>query len=148
MPGWRRAYPYRSASAQECAARQNATETRADHGVLFVEDNEDVREAVGALLEGEGLEVLACASGEIAQDEFAKGDFRLLVTDVSLPSMSGVELARRLLRHRPDLWVVFLSGHALQDHVTSLGERVRFVLKPFTPEVLHDVIQETRACVG
>lgn len=113
--------------------------------VLFVDDNQDVRDAVVVLLQDQALDVLACASAESAEEAFGAGRFDLLLTDVSLPAMSGVELARRLLRQRPGLWVVFLSGHAMQAHVEALGPQVRCLLKPFHPDALYALIEEIRA---
>jgi DNA-binding response OmpR family regulator len=103
-----------------------------------------VREAVAVLLQEQALDVLTCDSGEAAEAAFCAGHFDLLVTDVSLPAMSGVELARRLLRQRPELWIVFLSGHAMEAHVEAFGPRVRCLRKPFHPEALHDLIEEIR----
>jgi DNA-binding response OmpR family regulator len=116
--------------------------------VLFVEDNPDVREAVAVLLQEQALEVLTCASAESAEAAFSAGRFDLLLTDVSLPAMSGVELARRLLRQRPELWVVFLSGYAMEAHLETLGPRVRCLRKPFHPEALHGLIEDIRTRLG
>ena len=113
--------------------------------VLFVEDNADVREAVAALLREQALDVLTCDSGESAEAAFSAAHFDLLLTDVSLPAMSGVELARRLLRQRAQLWVVFLSGYAMDAQLEALGPQVRFLRKPFHPDELHALIEEIRA---
>ena len=113
--------------------------------VLFVEDNADVREAVAMLLQEQALDLLTCDSGESAEAAFFGGDFDLLLTDVSLPAMSGVELARRLLRQRPGLWVAFLSGHAMDEQLEALGPQVRFLRKPFHPDELEALIEQIRA---
>jgi DNA-binding response OmpR family regulator len=112
--------------------------------VLFVEDNADLRELVAALLQEQALDVLTCDSAEAAEAAFGAGHFDLLVTDVSLPAMSGVELARRLLRQRPELWVMFLSGHAMEAHLEAFGPRVRCLRKPFHPDALHGLIDDIR----
>ena len=110
--------------------------------MLYVEDNPDVRELIGLLLEEEGLSVVSCASAELAEVEFAKGEFDVLMTDVSLPSMRGTELASRLQRHRPDLWVVFCSGYSMQDGLKAWGPRARSLMKPFEADELHSLMQE------
>lgn len=74
--------------------------------VLYVEDHADVRELIVLFLEEEGLSVVPCASAEAAQAAFSAGRFDMLVTDVSLQAMPGTELATRLQRGRPDLWVL------------------------------------------
>jgi CheY-like chemotaxis protein len=113
--------------------------------VLFVDDNQDVRDAVGALLQEEGLDVHACASAEEAEAVFAAGGLDFLLTDVSLPAKSGVALARAVLQRAPAMWIVFLSGYAMDDHLAALGPRVRCLRKPFLPEALHEIIEEIRA---
>lgn len=116
--------------------------------MLYVEDNADVRELIVLLLEEEGLSVVACASAELAEAEFAKGSFDVLMTDVSLPTLSGPELAKRLLQRTPDLWVVFCSGYPMSAGLQSFGPRVRALTKPFEVDELHMVMQEIRASVG
>lgn len=111
---------------------------------LFVEDNADVRELIVMLLEDEGLEVVACEHAEAALEAFAAEPFDLLLTDISLPGMSGVDLARKLMAERPSLWVVFTSGLPLGPALRELGPRVRALLKPFEPEDLHAAIEDLR----
>lgn len=110
--------------------------------VLFVEDNADVRELVGLMLEDVGLDVVACASAEEAEVHFERQPFDLLFTDISLPGRSGVDLARSLLPRAPALWVVFSSGFATSKALTTLGPRVRILLKPFEFEDLERLIDE------
>ena len=116
--------------------------------VLFVEDNADVRELIGLLLQEEGLEVVACATAEAAEVEFGNGGIDFLFTDVSLPAMSGTELARRLLARQPDLWVVFASGYSMQGGLGGWGPRVRSMLKPFEADDLHRMVEEIRAAAA
>jgi CheY-like chemotaxis protein len=89
--------------------------------VLYVEDNQDARELIDMMLVEEGLQVTACATSEQAQIEFEKQAFDILITDVSLPEMRGTELATRMLRQRPDLWVVFCTGYAMQQGLGAWG---------------------------
>ena len=113
--------------------------------VLYVEDHADVRELIVLLLEEEGLSVVACASAEVAQIAFASGRFDILMTDVSLPTMPGTELATRLQRDRTDLWVVFCSGYSMQGGLKAWGPRARSLMKPFEVDDLHALIAEIRA---
>ena len=113
--------------------------------VLYVEDHPDVRELIVMLLEEEGLTVVACDSAEAAEAEFATGRFDVLVTDVSLPTMRGTELATRLQRHRPELWVVFCSGYSMQDGLQAWGPRARSLMKPFEADELHALMADIRA---
>ncbi len=113
--------------------------------VLYVEDNAEIRELVSALLEDEGLTVVGCASAEAAETEFAAQHFHVLITDVSLPSMQGTELAKRLHHANKNLWVVFCSGYPMQQGLAAWGLRARCLPKPFEPEELSALLQEIRA---
>jgi len=111
---------------------------------LFVEDNVDLQEQIGWLLEEEGLDLVTCATAEAAIAEFTKGGFDVVVTDVSLPKMTGVELARRVLKQSPSMWVVFSTGYEMGDRLGTLGPNVRTLLKPFEADALHEVMNEVR----
>lgn len=115
--------------------------------VLYVEDHADVRELIVYLLEEEGLSVVACGSAEAAQTEFAASRFDMLITDVGLDTMRGTELATRLQRGRPDLWVLFCSGYEMHDSLKAWGPRARALMKPFEADDLHRLMTEIRAIV-
>lgn len=112
---------------------------------LFVEDNAELRESIAQLLEEEGMAVQSCASAEEALRLYAHDRFDVVVTDVSLPKMSGVDLARTILRASPQAWVVFLSGYSLGTDLSSFGPHVRALRKPFELDDLHALAQEARA---
>jgi CheY-like chemotaxis protein/two-component sensor histidine kinase len=111
---------------------------------LFVEDNVDLREKIAWLLEEQGLEVQTCATAEEALAAYAPAKFDLVVTDVSLPAMSGVDLARLILDREPDAWVVFSSGYAMGDDLRSFGPNVRALLKPFELADIERLTAEVR----
>ena len=108
--------------------------------ILYVEDNDDLRVTIGMLLEGPGREINTCVTAEEALAVLAERDHDIVVTDVSLPGMSGTDLARKLLSARPDRWVVLCSGYEFGDAVRKLGPNVRAILKPFEPEDLEALI--------
>jgi len=113
--------------------------------VLFVEDNADLREQIGWMLQEEMIDPVICASGEEAEVEFAKGGFDAVMTDISLPNMTGIELARRVLAQAPQAWVIFSTGYALEEGLREFGPNVRSLLKPFEMEELRRLLDEVRA---
>ncbi|MDP9044451.1 MAG: response regulator [Pseudomonadota bacterium] len=113
--------------------------------ILYVEDNEHLRETIGMLMEGDGREVVLCASGEEAIACCEQQRFDLVVTDVSLPGISGTDLARRLLRADPGRWLVLCSGYDFVDSVRQFGPNVRSLRKPFELEELDALIAEVAA---
>ena len=115
--------------------------------IFLVEDEEPVRRLVTRILEGAGYEVETVASGAEALealDPEARVD--LLLTDVLMPGMSGVELADRLTRVRSGLRVLLMSGYAedvVVPHVKT--DRIyRLLSKPFDKESL---LAEVRGCL-
>jgi serine/threonine-protein kinase len=78
--------------------------------VLLVDDQPDLRRLLLRQLTKPGHEVLAASSAQNAIDLVVEGDFDVIVTDVRMPDMDGVELLRALRAHDPDLPVLLVSG--------------------------------------
>lgn len=113
---------------------------RGKETVLLVEDEPLVLNLARIVLESHGYTVLACSNGAAALKaaEAQSGPIHLLLTDVIMPSMGGRELAERLLRSRPDVRVVFMSGYTDDDVLRQGigGAVVEYIQKPFTPLAL------------
>jgi PAS domain S-box-containing protein len=103
--------------------------------LLLVDDEQSVRRLMRRMLGRIGFHVLEAESGEEALRlaEQHEGDIDVLVSDVSMPGMGGVELGRRLLERRPRLRVLLVTGHA-EDDVSLPGARI--LCKPFRQEEL------------
>ncbi len=103
--------------------------------VLLVDDDEDLREVVGAMLEAVGLVVAAVGSAEEALVLLDERPFALVLLDWSLPGMNGLELCRALRRHpkHSQLAMIFLTAHsATQDMVEAFAAGADdYVVKPF-----------------
>ena len=100
--------------------------------ILIVDDDEDVRQVAAAMVQEAGYLVATAGSGPaaLAALDGAEG-FGLLITDVVMPGMSGVELARRVRQRHPRLPVLFASGYAdLQTFGSELSEE-RVLKKPY-----------------
>jgi CheY-like chemotaxis protein len=106
--------------------------------ILLVDDSDVVRDVIANMLENGGLTVLQASGGEEALALSRRGDapIDLLLTDIVMPSMSGVELADRLERERPDMRILFMTGYAEEAVVNEgiLGKRRECIGKPFTGE--------------
>jgi PAS domain S-box-containing protein len=103
--------------------------------VLVVEDQEQVRRSLTRLLQDAGYEVEAAENAEQALSLARRLDKRtdLLVTDVIMPGVSGIELSRRMRAIYPNLAVLLVSGYAggeINLHA-EIGENVQFLQKPF-----------------
>ncbi len=116
--------------------------------ILYVEDNRDLRETIGMLMEGEGRTVVACETAEEALELDRGGGFDVVVTDVSLPGMSGTDFAKLLLANAPNRWVVLCTGYELGAHAEAWGLRVRTLRKPFEIEDLDALLEEISKTVA
>jgi two-component system, cell cycle sensor histidine kinase and response regulator CckA len=101
--------------------------------VLLVDDDADVREYVREVLEMTGVSVLeaADATAALAIATSAPSSINLLLTDVNMPGIDGVELARRLRRLRPEIRVRYMSGSDPHDLATRGLSCSELIAKPF-----------------
>ena len=104
--------------------------------ILYVEDNALVREVTAELLAQEERQIVACADAEAALKEFREDSYDVVITDVSLPVMSGIDLARNILALKPHLPIIIASGYSLDFGLENWGANVRAIIKPFdVPEI-------------
>jgi two-component system, cell cycle response regulator CpdR len=105
--------------------------------VLIVDDDPEVREILAEFLTDFGHRVLQASGGTEALDLLARQpDIKLVITDVRMPDISGIELADMATRTRPDLKVILISGFFVSQ---KTGRRV--LRKPFRMKELQDAIQ-------
>jgi DNA-binding response OmpR family regulator len=104
---------------------------------LVVDDEANIRELVGLYLQSAGLEVEYCADGEEAVARACAGDCDVIVLDIMLPSMDGIEVCRRI-RERSDVPVIMLTAREGDlDKVGALETGADdYVTKPFSPPEL------------
>lgn len=90
--------------------------------ILVVEDNPDNSKLVSWILEDEGYDVTCVESGERCLTLLEKGDYDLILMDISLPGISGKEVTRRIrqIPHLQRLPVVALTAHAIETEQQSI----------------------------
>jgi len=109
--------------------------------VLVVDDEESVRRLLRVILSRAGHRVIEASCGREALAVF-DGGFDLLITDVVMPGMDGVELARLIVLQQPEIGLLFISGHCDEGTVSlcrSIGAG-HFLQKPFTAQVLQEKV--------
>lgn len=116
-----------------------------DETILLVEDDSGVRTLTTRILKMNGYKVLSARHGEEALEIAAEqgNNISLLISDVVMPGMGGVELTKTLLTRFPKIKVLFLSGYT-NDAVVRHGilhDEVAFLQKPFSPGALADKIR-------
>ena len=122
----------------DITTRKEAPCPRGLETILLVDDQEQVRRVVRRVLETRGYHVLVAASGPDALRLTVQhaGTIDLLVTDVLMPGMSGLEVALLLAPAHPRMKVLYLSGNPLEPGVA-------FLQKPFTVDALARKVRET-----
>ncbi len=117
-----------------------------DELILVAEDDPAVRLFVEDTLSGNGYRVESAANGRIALEYLlaAGEEVDLVLTDVMMPELGGVELAEEIVKRFPGLPVLFMSGFTDDSpvHALRVAEGVRLLDKPFAPEILLRVIRE------
>lgn len=126
-----------------------ATELRGTETILLVEDEDAVREMAEEVLRRAGYRVLTAPDGleALRRCDAHGGPIHLVVTDVIMPRLGGVTLARWLAASRPELKILFISGYAgeLVNDSTWTGPRPQLLQKPFTTEELLRRIRDVLA---
>jgi len=117
--------------------------------ILVVDDEDGIRALMGKVLTREGFEVIEASSGEEALEKAGNfwGTIPLLVTDVVMPGMGGVDLARQLASQRPETRVMFISGYTGQSALSSAQVQggYEFLQKPFTLSAFLGKVRATLA---
>ena len=107
---------------------------------LYVEDDADIREGVSMVIEAGHREIIALPHAEAA---LARGDtdrFDVLITDISLPGISGMDLAKHWLANDRSRHVLLLSGYEFKQGLDKIGPNVRALLKSAEPEELEEAL--------
>jgi signal transduction histidine kinase len=109
-----------------------------DKSILLVDDEEGIRKVLGILLADMGYQVHTAATGVEALRTFEKLHPPIVLTDIKMPEMDGIELLRNLKQISPDTEVIMITGHGDMDlAIKSVKyEATDFVTKPINDEIL------------
>ena len=111
--------------------------------ILVAEDEVVVRNTVRLLLEREGHEVLVATDGFEALELSRQyhGTIDLLLTDVKMPRMDGLSLVEQLIKERPGIKILVMSGKVSTNDLDKL-QPLPFLRKPFSPQTFRNKIRE------
>lgn len=110
--------------------------------ILLAEDDESMRRFLSTALEKAGHEVISFGQGDEAYDCLKDGNlFDLLLTDIVMPEMDGIELARRAADHAPKMKIMFITGFAAValNPKSNAPKDAKVLSKPFH---LRDLVSE------
>src|SRR5262245_2612329 len=114
--------------------------------ILVVDDEDVICDILKDFLEYEGFFVNTCLSGETALTELAKSSYDLVLTDLKMPGIDGLELLHRVEDSEADTMTVIMTGYGTVETAIEAMKRGAFdyILKPFKPE---EVVQVLRRCL-
>jgi two-component system cell cycle response regulator CpdR len=109
--------------------------------ILLAEDDDSMRGFLERALDKAGFEVIAFDNGAEAFERLKEEPFTLLLTDIVMPQMDGIELARRASELHPDLKIMFITGFAavVLNNDVAAPKDARVLSKPFH---LKDLVRE------
>ena len=110
--------------------------------LLVIDDEPAIREGVRRILESESFQVETFASGHAALERIKQQAFDLVITDLKMPGISGIDVLKAIKEIQPDLPVIFITGYSSVDsavEVMKLGA-VDYIAKPFTPEEMLAIV--------
>ncbi|MCB1050745.1 MAG: PAS domain S-box protein [Acidobacteria bacterium] len=112
--------------------------------LLVVEDDELIREMVASFLQKMGYQILTAMNGEEALSliKGRESEIDMLLTDIVMPKMGGVELTRKLRQIKPDLRVLYTSGYTQKPILENEGSTPPFLPKPFSLPDLSRKVRE------
>jgi len=117
-----------------------------DERILIVDDEEDIRVVLGISLSDLGYEVYTAENGEEALRILRETNLPIVLTDIRMPVMDGIELLRKIKHENPEIEVIMITGHGDMDlAIKSLKhEATDFITKPIKDEVLEIALKRAR----
>src|SRR6202012_478189 len=111
------------------------------HKIILAEDDNDMRRFLVKALENAGYDVVSYDNGRSAYDRLREEPFELLLTDIVMPEMDGIELARKATELDPDMKVMFITGFAAValNPDNQAPKDAKVLSKPFP---LRDLVDE------
>ncbi len=140
-------FPATAGDANTPPRRISGADWRGHGTVLVIEDEDEVREVVGRMLERLGFHVIAAQDGVAALERLDEhdGSVAAVLLDLSMPRMGGYEVLQRIRGRKPELPVILMSGYTEQEVASKVLDArsgvVGFLQKPFLPEDLTSVLR-------
>lgn len=112
--------------------------------ILIVDDEKNIRLTLHISLEGLGVEIDLAGNGEEALYKLKEKEFGLILLDLNMPGMGGMEMLRQVREVRPDIKVIIITAYGtveLAVEAMKLGA-VDFIQKPFVPEEIRKMVAQ------
>jgi two-component system sensor histidine kinase/response regulator len=115
--------------------------------ILFIDDEDIVLRSCRRIFHGEDADIETAASGDEGLAKARAGSYDIVVTDLKMPGLGGMEVLKALRAEKPDLTVIVFTGYA---NVETAREALKngafdYIPKPFTPDEIKDVVRNALA---
>jgi DNA-binding NtrC family response regulator len=112
--------------------------------ILIVDDHDELRDHLGKLYEEEGYSVIKAATAEEAMERLREQKFAIVISDVQMPQMDGIELTRHIRDRYSDTDIILITGFGnVQQAVDAMKLGASdYISKPFQPEVIRFVSEK------
>lgn len=112
--------------------------------ILVVDDDPLILESLSLLLREHGFSITTCGNARDAIEEFGKGSFTAVLTDIKMPEISGIELLEKIHASSPDIPIILMTAYAELDVAIDAIKKgaFDFIIKPFKSEQLVHSIEK------
>ncbi|MBF0468263.1 MAG: response regulator [Desulfamplus sp.] len=116
---------------------------RGTESVLIVDDEEDIVESISTALSEAGYQTIVTTRSDKVVDLFSSNKVDIVVMDIDMPGLNGIEVAQKLRKINPSIPVIFCPGYQLQEHNELIkGLYSHLLYKPFNPQALCMLIRK------
>ena len=117
------------------------------HSILIVDDEAVIREGMRRILASEGYHVETSASGRAAIEKIQEQDFAVVITDLKMPGMDGIEVLKTIKILQPEVPVIIITGYSTVDTAVDAMKSGAFdyIAKPFSSELILDKLHKAVA---
>lgn len=112
--------------------------------ILVIDDEEIIRVSCERTLVPEEYEIDTAASGKEGLERFEQGEYDLVLIDLKMPGMNGIEVLVNIKKQRPEQKVMIMTGYDTVEHIVEAisSGAAHYLEKPFTPDTLIERINE------
>lgn len=113
------------------------------NGILIVDDEAVIREGMRRVLTGAGHHVETSSSGRTAIEKIQEQDFNVVITDLKMPGMDGIEVLKTIKILQPEVPVIIITGYSTVDTAVEAMKNGAFdyIAKPFDPDLIIEKVQ-------
>ncbi|WP_305042647.1 sigma-54-dependent transcriptional regulator [Geoalkalibacter sp.] len=112
--------------------------------ILIVDDEAVIREAIRRSLDGDSYQVDLAPSGHLALEKLQESDYQLVISDLKMPGMNGMDVLKAIKILQPEIPVIMITGYSTIDSAVEAMKNGAFdyLAKPFTPEQIRERVEK------